>query len=166
MGLSFDPTPVLHNFWAYHQNLQSDYARAFAATSGGTFIRNPSDLSTFYLDKHVLYKNKRLSANNQTRAEIISLTSRTLSCSACFHPVHQNLKRFDCKQLTEIFFFALFLNTPLVFNYSFHQVFGCRETLSVVEGHPVFLLSKHMVEQFGTILAGDCTRFSPANISF
>jgi len=169
-GSSFDPTAVIHNFQSYHQNLQRDYARAFASTSGGTFIRNPSDLTTFYLDKHVLYDSKRLSASNEkTCADIISLTigtSRTLSCSAYFHPVYQNRKRFDYEQLTEIFFFASFLNTPLVFNHSFRQVFGCGETTSMVEGHPVFALSKHMVEHFGTILAGDCTRFSPANNTF
>ena len=168
-GSSFDPTAVIQNFRAYHQNLQSDYARAFASTSGGTFIRNPSDLTTFHLDRNVLHENKRLSANNQTRAEIISLTigtSRVLSCSAYFHPVYQNVKRFDYEQLTEIFFFASFLNTPLVFNHSFREVFGCGGTSSMVEGHPVFALSKHMVEHFGTILAGDSTRFSPANNTF
>ena len=64
-GSSFDPTAVIHNFRSYHQNLQRDYARAFASTSGGTFIRNPSDLTSFYLDKHVLYDNKRLSAKQR-----------------------------------------------------------------------------------------------------
>ena len=168
-GSPFDPSAVIQNFRAYHQNLQRDYARAFASTTGGTFIRNPSDLSTFFLDKNVSHSMKRLSANNETRAEIISLTigtSRTLSCSAYFHPVYENLKRFDYEQVTEIFFFASFLNTPLVFNHSFRQVFGCGETSSMVEGHPVFALSKHMVDHFGTILAGDSARFSPANNTF
>ena len=179
-GSAFNPTAVVGNFRKYHQRLQEDYAHAFAAaetphphdlrSSGGMFVRHPHDLRSFYLNEHVVWKDKLLSGKHEIREQIISLTigtSRTLSSSAYFHPVYENVKRFDYEQLIEIFFFTSFLNTPLVFNHSFRQVFGCGESSSKrFIGHPVFPLADHMVQNFGTILAGDDPRFSPANNTF
>ena len=160
---------VIANFQKYqHDHKQSYHSSIHNQLGKSCFV--PTDHESFWL--HDGFATSKINICPQSKAmvfaELITLKigpSRYRSYSGFVHPVYESVNKFDYPQLTSICFFASFMNTHLVFNHCFRQLFQDRSN-NANNIHPVIALATYMIPKFGSIRAGTGTRFSPSNNTF
>jgi hypothetical protein len=163
---------IVKHIGDYHSILKRELGNLIKNYTGTlrelSFLRDPTDLQDFFVDKDLPFKPTRIHKNSNIERDLLMLpigTSRVLSMSQFIHPLYQlQQSGYLCRdQMVELCFICCFLNTPVLFSECISQL--SKNDLMSME-HPYYTWYSKTVKLFGVWQGGIEPRFSSCSDNF